>query len=68
MPATAGSSRWRVRRTTAADGTVVVVSLPLGTLDGATAELVGLDVLVLLVVILALVAVSQWVVASACDR
>ncbi len=51
-----------MRRTTAIDGTVVVVCLPLDTLDGATTKILGFDALLLAVAVLLLIVVSRWVV------
>ncbi|RSM43473.1 two-component sensor histidine kinase [Actinoplanes sp. ATCC 53533] len=62
VAAVSGDGNWRVERNTGPDGTTYVVCLPLDTLDGATAKLLWLNAVVLAVTIIALIAVSRWVV------
>ena len=62
VAAVTGDGSWRVERNTGPDGMTYVVCLPLDTLDGATSKLLWLNGIVLLVTIIALIAVSRWVV------
>lgn len=62
VSAVAGDGNWRVQKSTGVDGTTFVVCLPLDTLDGATAKLLWLNAIVLLTTVIALIAVSRWVV------
>jgi len=62
IAAVAGDGSWRVQRRTATDGTTYVVCLPLDTLDGATAKMIWLSIVVLLLTVIALIAAGRWLV------
>ncbi|WP_222869905.1 sensor histidine kinase [Actinomadura decatromicini] len=62
LPASAGDGRWRVRRGTAPDGRVVLVALPMDTVDGALSRLLWLNAVVLALTLAALVVAGRWVV------
>ena len=62
VKAMSGDGNWRVRRGDGAGGETYVVSLPLDTVDGATSKLIWLNTVVLAVTVIALIALSRWVV------
>ncbi|MGC5360370.1 sensor histidine kinase [Streptomyces sp. DT24] len=62
VPATSGSSNWRVLRVTGPRGMVAVVALPLDTVDGATSELLWLNLTLLALTAIGLTALGHGVV------
>jgi two-component system OmpR family sensor kinase len=61
VPAETGSGNWRVHVRAGAGGDVIVVCLPLNTVEGATAKMLGIDVLLLLAGLAAVVFLGRIV-------
>ncbi|WP_079127317.1 sensor histidine kinase [Streptomyces sp. TP-A0874] len=57
-----GDSRWRVLLSPGPDGMHSVVALPLDTVDGASAKILWINALLLVVTLLALLTLGRWVI------
>jgi two-component system OmpR family sensor kinase len=61
VPAAAGSGNWRVHARAGSGGDLIVVCLPLNTVEGATAKMLGIDALLLLAGLAAVVVLGRIV-------
>lgn len=61
VPAETGTGRWRVSVRAGPDGSVFVIGLPLDTVEGATARLLGIDAVLLLIGLAAVVFLGRTV-------
>ncbi|MFF3500267.1 sensor histidine kinase [Streptomyces sp. NPDC003247] len=62
VDAVSGDSRWRVLLSPGPDDMNSVVALPLDTVDGASAKILWINAVLLVVTLLALLALGRWVV------